>query len=116
MLGDCIFTPCRRQALPFPQNRFRHLTRHLTPLFAKKTLVSYIEQNLTPPSPPESNVDHGHDECKERAKKKLEFAEPPLTQLLNIRRGGAGGPQPTVLDYMCSSVFFANTGTLTVFV
>ena len=76
-----------------------------------------MSKTSLPPSPPESNVDHGHDECKERAKKKLETAEPPMALLLNIGRGGAGGPQPTVLDYMCSSVFFfANTGTLTVFV
>ena len=52
MLGDCIFTLYRRQALPFPQNRFRHLTRHLTPVFAKKTLVTYIEQSLAPPFAP----------------------------------------------------------------
>ena len=62
-------------------------------MFAKqKTLVSYTQQNLIPPfTPPESNVDHGHDGCKERAKKKLETAELPMKLLLNIGRGGGRG-------------------------
>ena len=50
----------------------------------------------SPLHPSESNVDHGHHECEERAKKKLEIANPPMTLILNIGRGGAGGLQPTL--------------------
>ena len=50
----------------------------------------YSAKPHSPLHPPESNVDHGHDGCKERAKKKLETAELPMTLLLNIGRGGVG--------------------------
>ena len=106
MLGDCTFTLYRRQAFALPQKSTSTLNKASDSGVCEKNAGQLYwgepHSPLHPPSPILIMVMMS----ARSVQKKLEFAEPPLTLLLNIGRGGAGGTATNCIRLYVFQRFF----------